>query len=85
MPLWLHFKPEQVLKVREREKIKITVPFRSYQKCNRIFLKNRKKFKKIKKKIPLWPHFKPKQIGKGLEREKIKIVVPFSSDPKRNR
>ena len=29
IPLWLHFRPKQVRKGREREKIKINVPFRS--------------------------------------------------------
>ena len=36
------------MKVREREKIKIFVPFRSYPKRNRKFQKNSKKIKKIK-------------------------------------
>ena len=30
IPLWLHFMPKQVGKCREREKIKIIIPFRSY-------------------------------------------------------
>ena len=49
IPLWLLFKVKQVGKGREREKIKIIVPFRSYSTCNRKFPKNSKKFKKIKK------------------------------------
>ena len=37
------------LKSREREKIKIIVPFRSYPTLNRKFLKNSKKIQKVKK------------------------------------
>ena len=59
-PLWLLFKPKQVRKCRERDKIKISFPFRSYPTRNRKFQKKRKNFKK-----PLWLHFKPKQVGKG--------------------
>ena len=33
-PLWLHFKPEQVGKGRERKKITIVVLFRSYPMLN---------------------------------------------------
>ena len=33
--LWDHFKPKQVGKGREREKIKITIPFRFYTTNNR--------------------------------------------------
>ena len=49
IPLRLHFKPKQDGKGREREKIKIIVPFRSYSTCNRKFPKNSKKFKNLKK------------------------------------
>ena len=52
---------------------------------NRKFQKNRKKLKKIKKKIPFWLHLKPKQVGKGRERQKTKIIVSFRSYPTRNR
>ena len=45
MPLWLHFEPKWVGKGRERVKIKIIVPFRSYQTRNTKFEKNEKKFK----------------------------------------
>ena len=48
-PLWHHFKPKQVGKGREIEKIKIIDPFRSYSTRNREFQKNRKKLQKIKK------------------------------------
>ena len=64
IPLWLHFKPKQVGKCREREKIKIIGPFRSYTTRNRKFQKNSKKIQKTKK-IPFWLHFKQKQVGKG--------------------
>ena len=49
IPLWLHFKPKQVGKGKEREKIKIVVLFRSYPTHNRKFQKNSKKIQKIKK------------------------------------
>ena len=53
IPLLLHFKPEQVGKGREREKIKIIVPFCSVP--TRRVIKNSKKiaktFKKLKKTI----------------------------------
>ena len=52
----------QVGKGREREKIKIIVPFRSFPTRNRKLQKNNKK---IQKKILLWLLFKPKQDGKG--------------------
>ena len=65
----------EVGKGREREIIKINVPFRSYPTRNRKLQKNSKKIKKI----PLWLQFKPKQDGKGREREKIKIIFPFHS------
>ena len=47
--LWLHFKQKQVGKGREREKIKIVVPFRTHPTRNRKFEKNSEKIKKIKK------------------------------------
>ena len=49
MALWHPFKPKQVGKGREREKIKIIVPLRSYPKRNRKFQKNSKKIQNIKK------------------------------------
>ena len=49
--LWLHFKPKQVGKGREGEKIKIVFPFRSYPTGNRKFQKKRKKIKKSKNTI----------------------------------
>ena len=49
MELSLLFKEKQVGKGREKEKIKIIVPFRSYTTRNRKFEKNGKKIQKIKK------------------------------------
>ena len=49
MQLWLHFKENQVGKARERGKIKIIVPFRSYTTRNKKFQKNSKKIQKVKK------------------------------------
>ena len=46
IPLWLPFKPIQVGKCREREKIKLIGPFRPFLTRNRKFQKNRKKLKK---------------------------------------
>ena len=68
----------------EREKIKIIVPFRSYQTLNRKFEKNRKKFQKIKK-IQLWLRSNPKLGGKDRETEKIKINILFRYYSPRNR
>ena len=68
----------QVGKGREREKIKIILPFHSYPTRNRKFQKNSKKIKNIKKNT-IMVHFKPKLIGEGREREKIKIILPFHS------
>ena len=49
MQLWLLFKEKYVGKGREKEKIKIIVPFRSYTTRNRKFEKNGKKIQKINK------------------------------------
>ena len=51
IPLWLHFRPKFVVNCREREKIKITDPFRSYPTRNKKFQKKAKKFKKLKNTI----------------------------------
>ena len=50
IPLWHHFKPKQFGKGQEREKIKITVSFRSYRTRYRKFQKKSKKIKKKTKK-----------------------------------
>ena len=47
--LWLHFKQKQVGKGREREKIKIFVPFRSTRRVIENSKQIAKKFKKLKK------------------------------------
>ena len=84
MALLHPFKPKQVGKGQEREKIKIIVPLRSYPTRIRKFQKNSKKIKKVKKY-----HYSfissQKQVGKGREREKIKIIVPLRSNRMRNR
>ena len=49
MPVWLHLKPELVGEGRERKKINIVNPFRSYPTRNRKLLKNSNKIKKNKK------------------------------------
>ena len=56
MALWHPFKPKQVGKGRQKEKIKIIVPLRSYPMRHRKLQRNSKKIKKI----PLWLHFEPK-------------------------
>ena len=68
---------KQVGKGREREKVKIIVPLRSYPTGQRKFQQKNKKIQKIQ----LLQHFKPKKDGKGWEREKIKIMVPLCSYP----
>ena len=50
-PLWLHLKPEYVGKVRERKKITIVVPFRSYPTRNRKVQKQNKNSKKSENTI----------------------------------
>ena len=47
----VHFKPKQVGKNGEREKIKIILPFHSYPRRDRKFQKNGKKYKKLKNTI----------------------------------
>ena len=52
MTVWLQLYPEQVGKGRERKKINIVVPFRSYATRNRKFKKNSKNIqKKLKNTI----------------------------------
>ena len=46
MPVWLHLKPEQVGKGRERKKINIVVLLRFDPTRNRKFQKNSKKIQK---------------------------------------
>ena len=49
IPLWLYFRPKLVGKSKEREKIKIVVPFCLYPTRNRKFQENSKIIEKIKK------------------------------------
>ena len=49
IPLWLHFRPKFEGKGREKEKIKIIVPFRSCPTRNSKLKKNSKKIQKIEK------------------------------------
>ena len=75
IPLWLYFKPKQDGKCREREKIKIIVPFRTNPMRNIKFKKNSKKIQKIKKY-----HYGVISSQNWLEKaqgEKIKILVSF--------
>ena len=65
MALWHPFKPKQVGKGRQKEKIKIIVPLRSYPMRNRKLQRNSKKIKKIL----LWHHFVPK-IGWKMRRKR---------------
>ena len=64
MQLWHYFTPKQIGKGHEREKIKITVSFRSYLTRCKKFQKNSKIIQKKKKK-QLWLHFKPKYRERG--------------------
>ena len=69
-PLWLHVKPEQVGKGRERKKITIVVLFRSYPSRNRKFQKQNKKIKKKIKKYnygSISSHRRFKEDVKGRE------------------
>ena len=71
LPLWLHFKPKQVGKGREIEKIKIFVPFRSHPTRNIKLQKNSKKFKK-KLKNPVVASFQAKIGWKRLTKRENK-------------
>ena len=52
MPVWLQLNPEQVGKGRERKKINIVLPFRSYATRNKKLKKKQQKYsKKIKNTI----------------------------------
>ena len=78
MALWHPFKPKKFGKCREREKIKIIVPFLSYPTRNRKFQKNSKKIKKVKKYNYGFISSQI-EVRKGGERNKIKIIGPFRS------
>ena len=79
MPLWPLFKPKQVGKHKEREKIKIVVSFCPVP--TRRLVENSNK-KQNNSKIPLWHNFKPKQVGKGREENKNFRSAPFLPDAK---
>ena len=83
IPLWLHFKPKQDGKGCEKEKIKIIIPFRSYQTREVENKKEKaKKFNKLKNTI--MDSFEAK-IGWGRMRKrenKNYSSVPFLSDAK---
>ena len=68
MGLWHPFRPKQVGKGREREKIKIIFPPRSYRTRNRKLQKKAKKFKMLKNTIT--PLFQDKN---RLEKEEKEI------------
>ena len=74
IPLWLHFKPKQVGKGREREKIKIIFPFRSFPTRNRKYQKN--------KKNTIMASFEAKIGWKRMRKRENKNYryVPFLSD-----
>ena len=76
MALWHPFKLKKFGKGREREKIKIIVPFRSFP--TRREIENSKKIKKVKK-YNYGFISSQKQVRKGGERDKIKIIGPFRS------
>ena len=82
IPLWLHFKPKQVGKGREIEKIKMVVPFRSHPTRNRKFQKNSKKFKNS-----IMASFQAKISRKRLTKRENKNYrfVSFRSYPTGNR
>ena len=83
IPLWLHLRPKFVGKCREREKIKIIDPFRSYPTRNRKFHKNSKIFKKLKNTITA--SFQAKIGWKRLRKRENKnyLSVSFCFVPSR--
>ena len=77
--LRLLFKPKQLGKDQEIEKIKIIVPINFYPTRNR-------KIQKSSKKIIKQPlGFSSSRVRKGREREKVKIIVPINFYPTHNR
>ena len=74
IPSRVHFKPKQVGKGRERERIKIIVPFRSYPALNRKLKKIAKKIKKLKN-ITGWKRMRQRENKKYCS-------VPFQPDAK---
>ena len=82
MPLWLFFKSKQVGKGRERENIKIIVPFRFNPTRNRKLKKIAKKFKKIKNTVMYSFQAKIGLIKRREEENKNHRSVPFLPDAK---
>ena len=80
IPLWLHFKPKYVGKGREREKIKIIVPFRYNQTHNRKFQKKAKKFKKLKNSVMGLFQAKVGRKRLGKRENRNYRFVPFLPD-----
>ena len=76
IPLWLHFKPKQVGKGREIEKIENVVPFRSHPTRNRKFQKNSKKLKN-----PVMSSFQAKIGQKRLKKRENKNYRSVSFQP----
>ena len=76
MPLSLHFKPKQVGKGREIEKIKNVVPFRSHPTRNRKFQKKQQKIKK-----PCLASFQAKIGWKRLKKRENKNYRFVSFQP----
>ena len=77
--------PKLVGKRREREKIKIIVPFRSYKTRNRKFQKNSKKLKKLNNTIMASSQAKIGWKTQIKRKNKNCHSVPFCSYPTRNR
>ena len=80
-PLWLLFKPKQVGKAREREKIKIIIPISSYPTTYKEFKKIAKKFKKLKNTI--MASIEVKAGGESPRQSEKKIIVSISTNPTR--
>ena len=81
--MWLSFKSKQVGKGRERENIKIIVPFLSNPTRNIKLKKNSKKIQRFKKY-----HYGFSSSQKKFEmdsKERIKIIITFRSNPTSNR
>ena len=83
IPFWLHFRPKFVGKCREREKIKIIIPFSLNLTHKRKLQKNSKKIQKVKKYHKA--SFQDKLGWKRPRKRENKIIVPFRSFSKGKR
>ena len=85
--MWLHYKPKLVGKRREREKIKIIIPFRSIptQRVIQNSKKIAKKFKKLNNTIMASFHAKNRWKTQRKRENKNFHSVPFRFYPTRNR